>query len=1610
MKRKLAAIVLAIAMVFTMMPMTSFNYAYADEAVITFNLTDTDLEWDPVDGAAFYQIDILGQWMQDEDGGPDYTECSFPRQKIDKYIINHVLNGYCEETDTSEITVEAAAEDGGLVGVGTFEYPSPVDDEIDNVKVDEYGNLTWDDYYPGTYYVYANDTRITSVYDDCYVDLNGELEYKIQTGILKKASDDSYTIRIDNVVNRDDGEAVVASAELVYTYVTATENPYFENIGWDEGGEYIVWDNAPCAEYIDAYIDGVKIDSFSSWTHIPTLIDKLVRSGKLDNSITDHEIILQAKSYAEGMYHTIYEWSTEYQYLSTEEVLTAFPEDMGIDENGYIQWSYFKDVEYFGYYINDFHNENFISESLYLNDQIDDLIESETITKSENDSYYFKLEALDKDGNVLDTYEENYIYHSNAQLPSDEFYCIEVREENGGTLYWNKIRSAEYYDVLINGVLVSESNYSNYLSGIKSRIDDLIRNGEIEKASDNIYIIRIIAKWGAWEQSGDEEEYVTHELEGTCPYYYETIAEPAKDTFESVELCMDEDSNYYRQLVWNDIKGAERYEVEYSGEIESCYGNSFDFCSRIDNMIENGEIDNAGSYEVTITAYDYDGVALATCTRTIYYQSSAGVPFKININDGILTWQGTENGSYIRIMANDVWISEMISVDAESVNIEALIDQAIIDNVIDKKDSYDIEATLYNDEEDSIDWYSYYDFEYSSDAVPDPLPEIDVIFDGDTGEVSWGWAEGHDFYRLYISEKLYTNCYESGYFELKEIIDEMILRGDIDKPETGDYPITVIAYDDNNKKVGRWEGTLHYESDAEPIPDVNINANIDENGVLRWEDLDTESRYIVYASGDDGESHEIYTGVYPEEGIDLQEKVDKLVREISGFKTEEDYYWINITAFSNVAEDIPCGHWGGSFEYASPYEYLPPAFIETDFDYDSGWLTWDEPEDAAVDHYVIYIENYNIRITEFTGRNVNVYEALTAQGFDGEWLNIYVIGEDAEGIRVARSDSIEGSYRKPVAELTEDDAYIDSDGYLVAKPYEGADYYRFVLYYTDSEGYESQTSWEYDYIDEIQSLDVNDCIDRTIKGNKEFKNTGIFDVGFQAIKEDYGLLAERRWSYEYDTDAEYIPPVEMQLNVANGWITSDYTGADHYELSIEIEDETWRYQYAGEDELNFFLAGWINVLIDSEDIDAGSKHNIEVNAYKDGVLAAYGELPDYLCKVTEIPALSGIAYDEETGVLSWNEVEKAEWYSLMINGFRAVEIYPDEDCRVDICRLIDSMIRNEEITKADSYRIEISAMNQGFHIADGTYNLVYDSPAEPPVEFGLSFENGILSWEPVDGAYEYQIFINDRYDNNRNSFYVEDNTSVEIDEILDMCYTAETITEDSEHIISVLAYNTQNDPIGKGSGNYTYAPKEYIPQELTGIVCDEYGDVTWDKPDGATGYTYYINGQDIDYYAYSEEASIYDIKRVIDRQIRREVIEVSEEDRYEVTIKAYTLHDTSMVIAVGSIVIDYDSPATPPVLMTASINNGILSWEAIDGAVDYNVWISNRGGEYRAGTLDTQIDLEKLADLIYTYERISADSNLEIEITAYNNYYDPLGKWEGTYKYTPKEYTVQEIK
>jgi hypothetical protein len=313
-----------------------------------------------------------------------------------------VLSYGLEPENTYQVTIEAADSDGGLIGTAYVDYPNPVDGVIKNVHIDESGTITWDNYYTGTYYLFANDVRIDETYDELSADLNGALEAGIEKGILKKSDDGTYSIKLYNVTN----DSYVASWEGTYTYNTDTENPYFDNIRLENG--YVYWDSAPYSDNVDAVIDGVEVTEFYSGVSLPETIDNLIKSGKIDNTVTDHDIVVTAYRESGDDNYKIYEWQTSYHYESEQEVLTGFPEDMAINEDGYLSWSYFKDVEYFGFYINDYHNENYTVESLNLRDEIDSLIENETITKSDNDSYYFKLEALDKDGNVLDYFEDNY--------------------------------------------------------------------------------------------------------------------------------------------------------------------------------------------------------------------------------------------------------------------------------------------------------------------------------------------------------------------------------------------------------------------------------------------------------------------------------------------------------------------------------------------------------------------------------------------------------------------------------------------------------------------------------------------------------------------------------------------------------------------------------------------------------------------------------------------------------------------------------------------------------------------------------------------------------------------------------------------------------------------------------------------------------------------------------------------------------------------------------------------------------------------------------------------------------------------------------------------------
>jgi len=1518
MKRKLAAIVLAIAMVFTMMPMTSYSVAYADDAVINFNLTDTDLEWDPVDGAAFYQINILGQWMQDEDGGPNYIECSFPRQKIDKYIIEHVFNYNLEPEDTYKIYIEAVGSDDSLIETIEVDYPSPLDGMVKNVRKE--GNwIYWDEYCPGTYYmVYVNDIFMgqgSEIGDNTIgIDLEDTLYYMLDWGEISKPEDDTYTFRIDDMMIYDGEEKAIASWEGDFTYTHVEPETGELTLELDESTGTFSWYGSENVAYVRFFI-----------------YDENYNNGPL----TD---------YIEG---------------GTGSVDT-------------------------------------------ISDAIDDLIKNNYITKKNYYSVAVKGYNASKEQLAGCSSSVNYEYQSSAspdELPSINAY---INEETH-TLIWEPFSDDVYqYKIYVSGLFADYLDSSWTSVNLESCVDYLVGDGQISKA--DAYPITLYAV------SGDYQRIAV--WNGSLEYETEV--------YEPIYAVVDD----YGILTWNEIPGTAFYNVSLTDADGTPFARTYyeypeegvnvkDF---IRNLIEDEEFGFVQSedsiYYGNVDAYDENGRLLTSSFEQWEYYYTLYEPFRCRIYEGTqtLTWSGTEGGSYIKVCFNDNYFSDFISVDAESVDLAAIIDRGIINNELDKADIYEITVYLYDDEE-SHPFASYYiELKYSSSAVPNPLPEINVALDPDTGELTWEWLDGSESYKLYISGYEHSGRYwENENIQVKDIIDSLIECRRLEKSETGDYVITLLALNENSKKVGKWEETLHYESEAEPIPYVEMEAGIDPDGILTWTELDNISSYKVYIYGNDGSPHDIYNGEYPADGIPLKDKIDKLVRETPDFKYYEESYQINIVAYAFAAEEVSAGHWTGYFEYLSPYEYQPPAYINVlYFDGESGQLSWETPEGADVDHYVIYVENYGRRITDFTGQDISMPEVIEADGYfgDGSYMEMYIIGEDADGVMVAKSEYLYYNYHRPVVQLTADDVYINSDGYLVANPYEGADYYEFIIFNTDEEGnkyYKSGwTEWD---INGFDYFDVNKEIDRLIWNDPGFVNSGMFDVEFQVGREDYGTIAKREWQYEYSSDKEYHEPDSLDLWIEDGWLRTDYTDAD-FRVNVTFEDGCGEGSPEGYGELQFFIAGWMNNAIEEGKIEEGSTNTFEVEALRDGFIVAKGTL-SLECHQTDTPEFKGLTLDRDTGMLSWDEVYGVDNYYITIDGNRVWDTWDEDANNVDIYSLIDGLINNEEIEKSDSYEIVISAERGNFILAESTYTFMYDSPANPPAKLEASITDGILSWEPVDGAYEYAVEISKGDD--CRTFNVEQNTSVNINQLIDMLYTADRSAGDSDLHIRVYAYDYDYLTIAKFSEEYEYTPKAYIPEEVSGLVYDEAEDsLTWNKVDGADGYVVYVNGSHICSCYYMPD-KVYNIKRSIDSRIRREELERPEDDRYEITVKAILYSCDDLVTAEGIVEMIYDSPATPPIPMEASIDKGILSWEPVEGAYGYEVEISNWGGDYSIETRGTQVNIEQLADLLYSADFISNDRNLNIRITAHNNEYDPLGRWSERYTYTPKETVPEDI-
>ena len=1352
MKRKLAAIALAIAMVFTMMPMTQATVAYADTVDIPWQLTDTELTWTAPEGGNGFEISVFGQWVQDEEGGPDYTGTSFPRNKLDNYIINYVYAYGLEIQDTYEVTVSVSSSDGGLLGYANVAYPNPVDGKIRDVSFeDEY--MYWN-YYPYTFKIYANDVylgRGDVENSKGYFNIDDELEYAISFGRLKKTSDNLYTIRIDDVKDDDN---IIATWEGQYTYETDTENPYFTDIAIED--EELYWDEAPYSDYIDVYIDGARVHDVDNYTSVPSMIDKLVVSGKLDKSVTNHEIKVQAYQYnesGEGENFLLYEWTTTYEYASDKEMLTGFPEDMEIDEWGYIEWSYFKDVDHFNYYINEYVNDYYIWEDLGLRGAIDNAVSNGELVKAENGVYHFMLEAVDENDAVLDTFEGDYTYETPAVAQADELYYLTViGDEDYSELRWNRVNGAEGYELYVNDCLVCELYDVSYTS-IDETVDDLIRNGNITKAENNIYTIKLNAIKSDWNE---DDEYVTEVISSkTYDYEYVSGAVPALDHFESVELYLDdEDDYYYRQLVWNEIKNAEYYDISVGEYLDVSYSNVFELCDFIDSGIGYDMIEKADEYTVNIRAYTLDDELIASYEGTFAYSSNAQAMQDHFVADEISVVTDSDDRLYGYLKWNPVKNAEfyIITIDGYTYDEHVLQEYCAFYYMVDKgiRSSYfpnvedhtvTIKAFKYvgegYSETEEIDSYTG-TFYYTSDEAPaaESLVDVKFVYDDESEEwiLKWNEVNGAESYKITVNGVYNDECDYYGEY-ISSLIDKLIEDGYIEN--TGSFEVKLEALDEDGVTIGdAWTGTLEYETETEPMPLDFVFHKFKSwynAGYLSWDSIRFASWYTVTVQG------KSYTIWEPE--LELYEFIDEKIS--IGEIENRDSYDLTFKAYRETedSEGEMIAEASITFEYTSdavpPTDHFVNDYIKINNEY-QGRLVWNQV--IGADYYRVTIDGYSETAALLSYDLYDRIDELTMLGYIEDKIDHTL---KLEALKYANEDEGESDNDISICEPWEGTAAyracqeaiinIDENGMLHVKYKDGSEPEDFGY------GYIMWTNTgSSDYNINTIPFNLNEAIDTMIERDEDFEKLGTYDLFIYGNnKNGREIFYGEYKGYKYDSQAEFIEPVQMTVTKDGSVVSwAPVEGVYEYLLSIEGSSLSYRVYNITEYDAEHL----VDALISEDMLDSREDgiYTFTVNAYNEkDVLLGEGTLTfEYHSEA--VPAGELEVELDGKGNLTWEKVDGASYYRVGVFGdYESLT----EETTANIHKIIDEGIIEGAVEKFPTYNLCVMAYNDKDILLKKwvQFNYKYESGAEPGQE--PDHEHNYGPWSAVDELHHQRTCI-----------------------------------------------------------------------------------------------------------------------------------------------------------------------------------------------------------------------------------------------------------------------------
>ena len=556
-------------------------------------------------------------------------------------------------------------------------------------------------------------------------------------------------------------------------------------------------------------------------------------------------------------------------------------------------------------------------------------------------------------------------------------------------------------------------------------------------------------------------------------------------------------------------------------------------------------------------------------------------------------------------------------------------------------------------------------------------------------------------------------------------------------------------------------------------------------------------------------------------------------------------------------------------------------------------------------------------------------------------------------------------------------AQISNKGILTWTPNEGVKYELWV----DGE-------WLADWNEETPaSFDLKKEIDNGITKGK-LDNSNPHEIMLAACDEDWAHMDEWTGTFTYTSTAT---PIDFEIKNAkisnNGILTWTPNEGVKYELWVDGE---WLADWNEETPASFDLKKEIDNGITKGKLDNSNPHEIMLAACDEdwAHMDEWTGTFTYTSTATPIDFKIKNAKISSDGILTWTQTEGVK-YGLRVEG-EELRAWEDETpASVDLKKEIDIGIKKGILNNADSYEVALVAYNEDWDaMYEWTRTFTYTSSATP-VDVGeitnVTLSNGILTWDSVSGAAAYGIEIVGEVtegDLTTNSY----NLGNEIDRLI----KEGLLSKSNSYKFRIIAFDGDNVRIAEwyGSKEYSSNAEPIVKGTISGVTINN-GVMTWSPYAGADGYNVIVD----DWYFWVSETS-FNLNEKIDYCIKNEYIEKGSP--YAIRIEAYDSDE--VVLADWSDNYTYDSTAEPIERGTvnAAITNGILTWDAYEGAADYSVWIDDQ----EVTATSRSVDLNKaIADMIKS-GTIESSSTYLIEIYAYDDEGDWIASWSKEYSYS----------